>query len=488
VASHGTRLPFAIVRKAGLAAATLALAASFAVVGAAAPAPTYTKQDLSLPMDDGAKIAATLYVPSGKPPPKGWPALVFAHGLAGNRQQLNLLVETAAFAGDDYVVLTFDARGHGASTGLISIDGPREIADMRAIERLVAARPDVDDRAVGAWGISYGGGAVLNSLVAGVPWAAVATAQTWTDLHAALMPQNLVKSGVAAGLAASIPDDRKSDDLRRIQAIAFAGAQPAVLRQWTAARSSLSRLGTVRTPVFLAQGRRDFLFGIDQALAALPRLRGPKAVYLGLHGHAPSTFPAADTPLLLTRTHAWFDCYLRHVSCNALPPRFTIVPERFRGTAVERASVPKPASSRFRLPGSRRITRAGKVVRTTPRLAAPLETFGSPRVRLTVTPRRGWSRLVAVLSALTPDRREIVVGAGGAPLAGSRARNVVVRMADQVTYVPKGSRLRLTLASSSTAQSPSNLVYLDLPMPLGADVRLGPATLVVPRLRTPVTK
>ena len=45
----------------------------------------------------------------------------------------------------------------------------------------------------------------------------------------------------------------------------------------------------------MAQGRRDFLFGIDQGTRAFARLTGPKALYVGLHGHAPSTFPAADT-------------------------------------------------------------------------------------------------------------------------------------------------------------------------------------------------
>ena len=69
----------------------------------------------------------------------------------------------------------------------------------------LAARPDVSDTRIGAWGISYGGGAVFNSLVAGVPWAAVATVETWTDLYSALMPQGLVKSGLVAGLSSSFP-------------------------------------------------------------------------------------------------------------------------------------------------------------------------------------------------------------------------------------------------------------------------------------------
>ncbi len=175
-------------------------------------------------MDDGVSIAATLYVPDGTAPPGGWPAIVFLHGLSGNRQQMNALVEGYGFVDKGYAILTFDARGHGESGGLVGIDGPREVADTRAIHDWLAARPDVSDAKIGAWGISYGGGAVFNSLVAGVPWAAVVTVETWTDLYSALMPQGLVKSGLVAGLAELDPAERSA--IRRsiaVQAAAFAG-------------------------------------------------------------------------------------------------------------------------------------------------------------------------------------------------------------------------------------------------------------------------
>jgi pimeloyl-ACP methyl ester carboxylesterase len=454
----------------------------------ATPAPAFFKDNVTIPMDDGAKIAATIYRPEGEPPTlAGWPAIVFMHALGGNRQQINAIVESAGFAGRDYVLLTVDARGHGGSTGLVSIDGPREIADVRAVERWLANLPEVADNAIGAWGISYGGGAALDSLVAGVPWKAVAVVETWTDLYAALAPQNLVKTGLVAVLTTSIPDDRKSPELKQIQAYAFAGGHRARLVKWAAARSSLSRLGSVKTPVFIAQGRRDFLFGIGQGIAALAELKGPKALYLGLHGHPPSTFPAADTSVLFAKTRAWFDCYLRQLRCNAKPASVTIAPERFTGRVVEGAKLPDTVNARFALRVSKTIVRPGKAVRTTAKVPYAFETFGAPSVRLTVTPRNGWSRLVAVLSALTPAG-EVVVGDGGVPLRGSKARSVTIRLNDQVTFVPRSSRLRLTLGSSSLAQSPSNLLYLDLPMPQGANVRLGSATLTLPRLRTPVTK
>ncbi len=66
-----------------------ALAGALALlVGNAAGSPA-AKQDVSILMDDGVAIAATLYVPDGAPPAGGWPAIVFLHGLpSGNRRQV----------------------------------------------------------------------------------------------------------------------------------------------------------------------------------------------------------------------------------------------------------------------------------------------------------------------------------------------------------------------------------------------------------------
>jgi hypothetical protein len=103
-------------------------------------------------------------------------------------------------------------------------------------------------------------------------------------------------------------------------------------------------------------------------------------------------------------------------------------------------------------------------------------------VRVKATAANGWSRLIAVLSAKTPDGREILVSSGGVPTVQG-ARTYRIRMVDQATFVPKGSRLTVTLASASSAQHPNNLLYLDLPMPPGSRVTLGPATLRLPVLK-----
>ena len=463
-----------------------ALAAAFVLLAGEAPASSLARQDVSIPMDDGVSIAATLYLPDGTMPAGGWPAIVFLHGLSDNRQQMNALAEGYGFVGQDYAVLSFDARGHGESGGLVGIDGPREVADTRAVRDWLAARPEVSDTRIGAWGISYGGGAVFNSLVAGVPWAAVVTVETWTDLYTALMPQGLAKSGVIVGLASAIPEQKRDPSLAVVQAAAFAGNTAAV-RPWAQERSSLSKLGSVTTPVFMAQGRRDFLFGIDQGSLAFQRLRGPKALYVGLHGHAPSTFPAADSGYFMAQARSWFDSYVRGVPGSRVPAAVAVASEKPGGQAQWTTSLPRTSATTVALPGVSTFARSGKAVRTSPRLRKAIEIFGSPTVRLPVAASGGWSRLVAVLTARTPQGAEIVVCAGGVPTRNG-SRSVTIRMLNQATFVPRGSRLQLTLASSSTAQASSNLVYLDLPMPAAARVRLGTAVLNLPGLRAPVTR
>jgi ABC-2 type transport system ATP-binding protein len=411
---------------------------------------------------------------------------VFLHGLSGDREPMNALATAYGFAERDYAVLSFDARGHGQSGGLVGIDGPREIADTRAVHAWLAARPDVADAKIGAWGISYGGGAVLNSLVAGVPWGAVVTVETWTDLYTALMPQGLVKSGLVAGLAGSIPEAKRDPSLAAVQAAAFAG-NTAVVRPWAAERSSLSKLGSVTTPVFMAQGRRDFLFGIDQGSNAFKLLRGPKVLYLGLHGHAPSTFPAGDTGLLMTQVKAWFDCHLRSVGCESALGSVYITPETFAGQAVRMTSLPATKASTVAFPGVTTFARKGKSVRRSAPLRNAIEVYGSPTVKASIAASGGWSRLVAVLTARTPQGKEIVVSAGGVPTKNG-LQTVAIKLASQATFIPKGSRLTLTLGSSSLAQSSSNLLYLDLPMSDAARVRVGNAVLTLPGLRNPVTK
>jgi predicted acyl esterase len=452
---------------------------------AAGRASAYTRQDLSLTMDDGVQLAATLYEPGEAAPPTGFPAIVMLHGLGGKRQDLDSIAQS--FAGS-YVVLSFDARGHGQSGGLTSIDGPREIADTRAVFDWLAARPEVDRYHIGAWGLSLGGGAVLRSLVEGVPWAAVETVQSWTDLYGALAPQNLSKSGAIYGFLNSVPADRLDASVLAIKDDALASRNLGSLRAFADARSSRAQLSQVKTPVFMLQGRRDFAFDIAQAKAAFRLVKGPKALYVGDFGHAPSTFPGPDLSAVVQSGIDWFNRYLRGLPIDVAGD-FALAADPWRGQAYVSTGLPGTRQASFALDGRGTMGAAGKVVLATGRTRGRLETFGSARVRVTVRLSGGWSRLVAVLTAKPPNGSETVVSEGGVNTAGLRGKHVLtIRMIDDATLIRRGSRLRLTLASNSLAQDPGNLLYLNLPMPASARITIGAANLTLPVLRRPVSQ
>jgi predicted acyl esterase len=121
-------------------------------------------------------------------------------------------------------------------------------------------------------------------------------------------------------------------------------------------------------------------------------------------------------------------------------------------------------------------------------MKARLETFGAPVVHVSLASSTGWPHVVVVLSALTRQGKEIVVSAGGRRVRlGRRPKRLAIRLISQVTNVPPGSRLRLTIAGTSTAQSPGNLLYLSS-VPRAARLDVGPASMSLPLLARPVSR
>jgi predicted acyl esterase len=385
-----------------------------------------------------------------------------------------------------YVALTFDARGHGESGGLVGIDGPREVQDVRELFDYLAAKPDVDPRRIGGYGYSYGGGALWRAAAEGVPFAAIVPATTWTDLYSALAPQNFAHSGVVLGFWQSIVS-RASPELEPIVNDLLSGQNAGAVRAFADARSSRKLLGKIHVPTFLMQGRRDFAFDLDQALTAYSRLNVPKRLYLADFGHAPSPHPAGELQRVLPEARAWFDRYLKGLpnGIDTRPP-VEIAPDPWTGRTFSYRTLPKRKTLRLSFAGRKAIGSTGKVVRTLPRRKKKAETFGPPVVRVALSSTTRWPHVVAVLSAVTRGR-ELVVSAGGTRVGlGRKPKQVTIRMLSQVTGLPRGSRLRLTVAATSTAQSPANLLYL-LSVPRTARLTVGPAKLSLPVLSRPIS-
>lgn len=443
----------------------------------------FTKTDAVATMDDGVGIATTLYRPDE--PTGSFPAVMLFHGLGGNRQSLDPVA--TIFAQHGYVVLTFDFRGHGQSGGLFTALGARELLDVaRLRESWLPANAPIDGDKVGAWGISLGGGAALRTVGEGTPFKALEVVETWTDLYEALVPQNLPKTGAVFQFLGEVPRDRQGPELLAVSD-AVAKLDLPALRSFAQTRSSRPLLGRGYPPTLFFQGRQDFAFGLEQGIAGYRSFGGVRKLYIGPFGHAPSKFPGPDFELLMERAVEWFDHYVAGIS-NGVGnrPAVELVPEA-GGTPVGFATLPRTTTRVYPLRGSSTIGPAGKVVRSA-RITGALETFGAPTVDVRLTSTTGWSHLVAVLVARTPAGQEIVVSEGGVPTSlGAKPKLLRIRMISQAKKIPAGSRLELTLAGTSTAQNPGNLLYL-VPVPLRARITIRNVTLAIPALRTPVSR
>jgi predicted acyl esterase len=477
--------PCSSVRVRLLLVSTLVTAAL--TVAAPAFGDTFTKQDLTIAGTGATQLAATLYEPTSAPPAGGYPAIVMFHGLGGTRASMNVLAE-GFFATQGYVVLTFDARGHGESGGLWGLDGPNENGDARALHDFLAARPEVNARKLGAYGISLGGGAVWNSTAIGkVPWAAIVPEATWTNLYEALLPQNLPKSGVIAQLGQLVPDARTDPEILAQKPDAIAGTNLPALHALTDSRSVRGKLGSVTTPTLMLQGRRDFLFDVDQALAAYRELAGPKRLYLGDFGHAPSSFASPDLEYMEAEARQWFDRFLKDEpnGIDKRPP-IELAKSPFAGT-VQYPGVPPTTRLVFHARGGA-FGDTGAVVRTFALPKRRLETFGAATVSTSITSSGAAAHVIAVLSVVAPGGSETIVSEGGVPAGVSKKpRKTTIRLMNQVVPIASGSRLKLTLAGTSTAQSAANLLYL-FGNPLGSRVGIGRLTVHVSVLRTAVSR
>jgi len=473
----------------------LVLALAALMLAAPGAASAFSKTDLKIRMSDGVGIAATHYVPDGAPPIGRWPTVLMLHGAGETRtttrnavgMSINAMAETQLVP-KGYAVLTFDARGHGDSGGLVSIDGPRETQDVRELVNWLGSQANANPDRIGAFGYSYGGGAVWRATADGVPFAAIGVAVAWTDLYAALAPQGLARSGVILGFWQSIAA-RAAPEVEPIVRDALEGRNLGAVRAFAAQRSTRQLLGRIKVPTFMLQGRRDFAFDLSHAFDPFARLKAPKRLYIADFGHAPSPQPQGELEHVLPELGLWFDRFLKGLP-NGIDkrPRVEMAPDPWTGRTFSYRTLPARRTLSLRFGGAGTIGSRERIARTGARLRRRLETFGAPVLRVSLASSTDWPHVVAVLSALTPQGKEIVVSAGGARTRlARRPRRVKIRMISQATAIPRGSRLRLTIAATSTAQSPANLLYLT-GVPRSARLEVGAARLALPVLARPISR
>src|SRR5205823_5035911 len=176
-------------------------------------------------------------------------------------------------------------------------------------------------------------------------------------------------------------------------------------------------------------------------------LGGPRRLYMGALDHDPSPNPPKELAVLAGQVRLWFDRYLKGIPNGVektAPILLAADPWTDRVATYRR--LPPTQQLTIRFAGRTTIAQGGKVARVV-RLPRLRETFGDSVVSFTASSTTGWDHVVAVVSY-----GDTVVSVGGAPVAlGASPRTVHVHLLDQAVRIPRGARLTLTIAATSTA-------------------------------------
>ena len=388
-------------------------------------------------------IDVDLYLPVVSHPV---PAVLLAHGFGGSKRSVARDAEW--MRGEDFVVMTYSARGFGHSGGRISLDSLNyEVADAKRLVDVLSGRPEVEKRGgdpvVGVVGLSYGGALALMLGATDPRIDTVVAAITWNDLAQALVPQTTTADGAAPesgvfkqawatqlfGAAASPfagACGRFTAELCTLYTKLVGGGQlDAADRTLLAASSPASVLSGMTAPTLLLQGRQDTLFGLDQADSNAREIAAAGApVTMSWFAGGHDGGQTAGTGAIVSR---WVSTHLRgrsHSGATSAPFSFT-VPTSARGYAETRVAARYPG-----LDGSsvRQLTLRG-------------------RFDVVVNPPGGLPATISSLPGTGPLDSRIggVIGAIGSAIAGA-----AVQPAQQAKFSTGPIPTAFVLAGSPT--------------------------------------
>jgi pimeloyl-ACP methyl ester carboxylesterase len=437
---------------------------------------------VTITASDSTPLACAYRIPGGTAPAGGWPGVILFHGLGDSRAQVEPIGTAMAQFG--FAGLACDARGTGGSGGKFGLDGSKEVQDARDLFSWFAGRADVSNTQIGAFGLSLGGAEVWNAAVAGVPFKAIVPAVTWTNLAPALNPNGVPKSGEVAVLSHAVPVSKWDPSLlQTAQTLLQGNVTPAVTSS-EASRSSRSHLRSLKVPTLLLQGRHDFLFDMDQAIAAWKLLAGPKRLYLGDLGHAPSTNPAAEQAGFVTEATLWFGHYL--AGGPSLGGGVGLAHDPWDGTTTLYKGLPATNTASVNLPGQTKIAAGGAFATRSARLTGgPHETFGAGYVMVHYSGAKNWSHLVATVSV---KGGKTPVTEGAAPIRLSSGV-VKIPLMNEAVLLPRGRRLVVKLGATSA----DDVNHAGIPVyasaaPRGASIKVGGASMKLSFLRHTISK
>ncbi|MFD0143131.1 MULTISPECIES: alpha/beta fold hydrolase [unclassified Streptomyces] len=346
-------MPLRLPRWAAVTAAlaVLAGAGTWTAVASDEPPPVHrADQVLDMP---GARID-TSYFTSG-PEADRRPAVLLGHGFGGSKDDVRAQAEK--LARDGYAVLTWSARGFGASTGEIGLNDPdHEVEDVRRLVDWLAARPEVQldkagDPRVGVTGASYGGAVSLLAAGHDSRVDAIAPQITYWNLADALFPDGVFKKlwagiffstgaetgapaaadrGAGRGAAGSAGTGKAgcgrftAELCAMYESVAVSGKPDAAARALLEARSPSAVGDRIKVPALIVQGQSDSLFPLTHADAMARTIAAngaPVAVDWIAGGHDGGD---RETERVEARIGAWFDRHLKQDKGADTGPAFRV--------------------------------------------------------------------------------------------------------------------------------------------------------------------
>jgi ABC-2 type transport system ATP-binding protein len=317
---------------AGLILLAVLAAAFVAVSSARSPNVRVSSRFVAATPEDGVAVSldTSTFLPDQLPAP----AILLAHGFGGTKD--SVAAQAKSLARHGYVVMTYTARGFGASGGDIHLDSlDYEVADAHKLVDVLATMPQVQQRngkpVIGVAGSSYGGGLALMLAATDQRIGAVAADITWNDLAQSLFANTASGGAASTGVfkklwAGYLFADAFGGDVSTpagAQCGRFAPAVCALYQQASAggaltpafaallARSSPATvLSQLHAPALLTQGEQDSLFDLAQADANAREIKAtgtPVTVRWRSGGH--DTGGGGDEATALQR--AFFDKQLR---------------------------------------------------------------------------------------------------------------------------------------------------------------------------------
>ncbi|KOV26533.1 alpha/beta fold hydrolase [Streptomyces caelestis] len=290
-------------------------------------APAVRRADRVMNTGDGVRIDTSYFTagPGGRRP-----AVLLGHGFGGSKDDVREQAED--LARDGYAVLTWSARGFGASTGRIGLNDPEsEVADVSRLIDWLADRPEVQldedgDPRVGMAGGSYGGAIALLGAGYDDRVDAIAPAITYFDLAEALFPNGVFKRLWAGVFVNSGGGCEKFEPAlcAMYQRVAESGLPDDEARELLLARSPSAVADRIDVPTLLLQGQTDSLFPLGQADAAAQAIRAngaPVDVDWIAGGHDGGD---PETDRVQRRVSTWFDRYLKDDEGADTGPAFRV--------------------------------------------------------------------------------------------------------------------------------------------------------------------